>query len=279
MRPVNAEELPTCYRHPDRQTGLGCSNCGRPICAECMSPTPVGQRCPECVGNQRTLRPRTLVTVRPIVTLALIAANVLIFVGPEGGLGSGVGTRGLDYGWGALSQFELARGDWWRVISSMFMHGSVLHIAFNMYALYIFGPILETRFGTLRYALLYLVSGVWGAVGVLLLVKLGLKTDAPTIGASGAIFGLMGAIFVIERRHGSRVMSGVGGVIVINLALTFTLSNISVGGHLGGLAGGILCGLAFEHAGVWRRGLPLASIGAAAGLIAVAAGLIAYGST
>jgi membrane associated rhomboid family serine protease len=268
MPRVTDERLPDCYRHPGRETALSCSNCGRPICPECMTPTPVGQRCPECVGRTRVVRPRA-VTGEPRVTYALIAANVVVFLA-LGGLGSFAGnpTSSQFYRF-ALYGPAVANGDWWRMVTSMFLHANLLHIGFNMYALYIFGPPLEQRFGGLRFAALYFVAGLWGSAGALLL-----SPNVPTVGASGAIFGLMGGLVVVLRRHGARNMSGVGAIIFINLLLTFSISGISIGGHIGGLIGGILTAAVLEFGGVYRERLGWM---VAAGVIALAAAAVAFG--
>jgi membrane associated rhomboid family serine protease len=257
-----------CYRHPDRPTGLRCSNCDRPICAECMTPTPVGQRCPECVGRQQVRRPRSMSRVTPIVTYALIAINVAVYLLWERG---GVTQVPLaNYIDGAILGPAIADGEWYRLVTGAFLHASLLHIGFNMYALYVIGPILETRLGALRYTGLYAVGALWGSAGALLQ-----QPDVPTVGASGAIFGLMAALFVVEQRHGVPVMSGVGLFIVINLVITFSVPGISIGGHLGGLAGGAAAGLLYEHT-ARRGGGPLAIAGTAALLlVAVAATIVA----
>ena len=151
------DELQHCYRHPDRETALACSNCGRPICPECMTATPVGQRCPECIGQQRTQvrRPSSMALRDAVVTYALIAACVLMFLGPQKGLSGGLGVRRrhqpavvIDF---ALVGPPVANGDWWRMVTSMFLHGSILHLGFNMYALWIFGPAHRAPVRPARY--------------------------------------------------------------------------------------------------------------------------------
>ena len=260
----------TCYRHPDRETGLSCSNCGRPICAECMTATPVGQRCPECVGRQQVRRPRTMSRVTPYVTYVLIGINVAMFLWvvsvADGAIGS-IPTRYL-YDAGAIYGPAISDGDWWRVVSGMFLHASILHIAFNMWGLWILGPILETRYGPLRYLSLYMVSGLCGSAGALLL-----EPDTITVGASGAIFGLMAALFVVERRHNLPIASGIGVVLVLNLVITFSIPGIAIGGHIGGLIGGALCGLLYETTSR-RGGAPLAVAGTVGLLLAAAAATI-----
>ena len=170
----------------------------------------------------------------PFVTYALIAACVLMFLGPQKGLSSGLVVGGGGISQQSLIDFALAgppvaNGDWWRMFTSMFLHGSIIHLGFNMYALWIFGPAIERRFGPARYLALYFTAGLWGSAGALIL-----SPNGYTVGASGAIFGLMGAFVAIARVQGSRDLGGVGALIGINLVFTFAIPGISIGGHLGG---------------------------------------------
>ena len=256
------EQLETCYRHPDRETALHCANCGRPICPECMTATPVGQRCPECLGQQRVRRPASMSYAPPIVTYGLIGACVLMFIYIQHGL-----SGSPDAQW-ALVGALVQDGDTWRMLSSMFLHASIIHLAFNMYALWAFGPVLETRYGGPRYLALYIASGLWGSAGALMLSN----PLIPTVGASGAIFGLMGAYVAIAKVHGARDMGGIGAVIAINLFITISVPGISIGGHVGGLIGGLICGLGYEMIGRQLRGVStvVACLGYAAALSAVA---------
>jgi membrane associated rhomboid family serine protease len=266
------DDLQHCYRHPDRETALSCSNCGRPICPECMTATPVGQRCPECIGEQQIRRPSSMAYARPVVTYVLIAICVLVFVGPQKGL-----SGGLVLGGGGISQQSVgdyalfgpavAQHEYWRMLTAMFLHGSIPHLGFNMYALWIFGPALERRFGPLRYLALFVAAGLWGSAGALIL-----QPDGYTLGASGAIFGLMGAFVAIAKVQGARDLGGVGAMIAINLVFTFAIPGISIGGHLGGLAGGLVCGAAYELIARRTRG---ATTQAAGLLVAIALAAVA----
>jgi membrane associated rhomboid family serine protease len=243
--------VPYCYRHPDRETGLSCSECGRPICYECMSPAPVGIRCPEHSGKPQGVK-RVTTGVRragtgtggAIVTRILIVVNVVVWLVmlSEGGSISSPGGKIFEKG--ALFGPLVAQGDWWRLVTSMFLHVSLLHIAFNMLALWWVGSAVENAIGHGRFLLVYFVSGLAGSAGALVWSPL-----AVTVGASGAIFGILGAALILERQ-GMPVLGGSALTwIVINLVLSFTLSNISIGGHIGGLIGGILCMLALSRFG------------------------------
>jgi membrane associated rhomboid family serine protease len=234
----------TCYRHPNRETAVSCSSCGRPICPDCMTPTPVGMRCPEC-SNQRTRVVRNP-TGTPSgfgafpATIVLIAINVIVYLAEilHGGGGTSLSTRTIyDMGglWGpAVSE----GGDWWRTITSGFVHVSILHIAFNMYLLFILGRLLEPAIGTVRFVFLYFAALLAGSFVALLF-----EPNAVSAGASGAIFGVLGATFVIARgRRLDSVAGQIGILILINLVFTFSDGSISVGAHVGGLAAGVLCG-------------------------------------
>ena len=228
--------MEACYRHPDRETGVSCSNCGRPICPDCMTSTSVGMRCPECARNRTKVR--TMSTIEePVLTYALIGVNVLVGIGAflggasatQGGIGQ---SQLLEYG--SVSRADIAAGEYWRLITAGFLHAGFLHLAFNMFALYVLGTMLEPAIGRLRFGLIYGVSLLAGSFGALLV-----EPTAPTVGASGAIFGLMGAAVVIMRNRGINPLeSGLGLWIGLNLLLTFTIPNISIGGHIGGLIGG-----------------------------------------
>jgi membrane associated rhomboid family serine protease len=234
----------TCYRHASRETGVSCSNCGRPICPDCMTPTPVGMRCPECSRQKTKVRTAATLTKAPQLTYALIAINLAAFVAASTG-GGGLGTSGPVYEHGVLYAAAVADGEWWRIVTAGFLHGGLLHIAFNMYFLYFIGTLLEPAIGRLRFGIIYFVSLIGGSFGALLL-----SPDAPTVGASGAVFGLMGAAILAMRARGIDPMqSGLGVTLLLNLGITFLIPNISIGGHLGGLfAGGIVGYLMFEVA-------------------------------
>lgn len=239
-----------CYRHPQRETGVLCTRCDRPICPECMTPASVGFQCPECVaeGRRTTRAPRTVYGGRvggaAQVTRLLIAANVVVFVltSVTGGnlLTGGASTL---YGRFALIPAFVADGEWWRLVSSMFLHYGLVHIGFNMWALWVVGPPLEAVLGRARYVALYFLAGIGGGALALLVGPLNVQSA----GASGAIFGLFGAFFVIARRSG-RDTGGIVGLIAINLVITFVVPNIDWRGHIGGLVTGALVAAAVAYA-------------------------------
>jgi membrane associated rhomboid family serine protease len=243
-----------------------------------MTATPVGMRCPECA------RDRTRVTRgsaafsgagRAPAAMALIAINVVVFLieigSGTGGLSSTSGSVLNDFG---LRGSSVAEGEWYRLLSGGFLHAGLLHLGFNMFALYIIGELLEPAIGTPRFLAVYFASLLAGSFGALLL------TDPAqvTIGASGAIFGIFAATFVIARGRGLYgVASQLGILLLINLALTFGVRDLSIGGHLGGLVAGLLCGVLIVagdrgRLGPNRLAAELVGIGAI-GVISVAAAL------
>jgi membrane associated rhomboid family serine protease len=235
--------MATCYRHPSRETAVSCSNCGRPICPDCMTPTQVGMRCPEC-ASQRTkvVRMRDMAAV-PRVTYALIAVNVVAFLTEKGQFTiSASNIYGAVVNEGVLYRAAISEGhQYYRLVTSAFLHVDLLHIGFNMYLLYLLGMMLEPVIGSVRFAAIYFTALLCGSCGALV------ATGAPSLGASGAVFGLMGAAAVELRARGHSVMrSGIGFLIVFNLIFSFTVPNISVGAHIGGLIGGALAGLSFR---------------------------------
>jgi membrane associated rhomboid family serine protease len=264
-----ATEIQTCYRHPDRRAGVSCQRCDRPICPSCMSSASVGFHCPECAraGKQKVYTARTLLTSRPIVTQILIGINVAVFL-----FGASSGGGGLVFDGrndllvnGGLNAFAIDHnGEWWRIVTSGFLHFGILHLAFNMYALWILGGQLEAALGRWRFLASYATALVAGALGALIL-----SPDALTAGASGAIYGLLGVAIAASRSRGISLWdSGLGGVLLVNLLITFGVSNISIGGHLGGLAGGFACGYL-----IYSLGPKIRNDGAVlAGCVALAAG-------
>ena len=250
-----------CYRHPSRETGVSCSNCGRPICPDCMTTTPVGMRCPECSAQKTKVHTISSMASPPRATVALIVMNVLVYFGSSS-------APNVTQNYALLGPAIDPGGEFWRLVTSGFLHGGILHLLFNMYVLWWLGNLLEPSMGTPRFVALYFASLLAGSFGALLLAP-----DRYTVGASGAVFGLMAAAFVMQRARGIDPMqSGIGPVILLNLGITFILPNISIGGHLGGLVGGALAALAMDWVAERRRGilLPIA-VCVLVGLVSVAA--------
>jgi membrane associated rhomboid family serine protease len=221
-----------CYRHADREAGVKCRRCERPICPDCMISAPVGFQCPSCVKGApavRTMRNLRSATSDPYVAFTLIAVNVVVFLA---GQGRGNQTRSL-----GLDGPDVADGEWWRIVTSGFLHFDLMHLGFNMFLLWWLAKMLEPSLGRVRFVVLYAVALLGGGLGVLLL-----DPNAITGGASGAVFGLMGASVVLMRSRGIDVMqSGLGGLVIINVLLSFR-PGVSLGGHLGGLVAGALAG-------------------------------------
>jgi membrane associated rhomboid family serine protease len=220
--------VPVCYRHPDRETYVRCTRCERPICPDCMRSASVGFQCPSCVADgARSVRtPRTAFGGRVSmdtsrVTLTLIALNVAVFV---------------------ISLVGVANGEYYRLITSAFLHANIVHILFNMFALAQLGPILEASLGRIRYLALYLLSAVGGSVTAFVLAA----PNQPSVGASGAIFGLFGAYYVVVRRLGGET-GPILVLLVVNLVLTFSVPNIDWRAHLGGLATGTVIAAAYAY--------------------------------
>lgn len=240
-----AGAVPTCYRHPDRETYVRCQRCERSICPDCMREAAVGHQCVECIqqGNRAVRQAKAVfggraVTV-PRVTWTLLALNVLAYlaeIADQQTVINGFAMHSLAVG---------ILGEWWRLLTGAFLHAppggglGFTHILFNMWALYAIGPELERRLGHLRFAALYLLSALGGSVTVYLL-------GVAAVGASGAIYGLFGALFVVSKRLGYDPR-GVVWLIAINVALTF-LIGLSWQAHLGGLVVGAATAAAFAYA-------------------------------
>ncbi|MFZ9230689.1 MAG: rhomboid family intramembrane serine protease [Ilumatobacteraceae bacterium] len=240
--------LPSCYRHPNVSTGRSCTRCGRPACAECLVQATVGSHCNDCV---RASRPAATVRARDwnarqtnLVTNTLIAINLAVFVwvviGDTSSLGFGdrPGEREIQLG---LSRWLISEPDgWYRLVSAGFLHFGILHLAMNMILLFQLGQMLEAPLGRARFALLYFACLLGGSFGALVIQGGGGGLHG---GASGAVFGLMGAAAVgMQRRGVSVFQTGIGATLAINLLLTFTIPGISIGGHVGGVITGAACG-------------------------------------
>jgi membrane associated rhomboid family serine protease len=261
--------MAVCYRHKDRETGVSCSNCGNPICPDCMTATPVGMRCPECAGQKTQVRTMRSMAVEPTVAYVLIAINVLMYFGQQASPDNAVYRDFVLYG-----PF-VADGEWWRLLTAGFLHGGLFHLLLNMYALFFLGRMLEPALGHVRFGAIYFAALLAGSFGAVLL-----SPDTPVVGASTAIFGLFGAAIVMARNRGIDIMaSGLGPILILNLAITFFPGlNISIGGHLGGLVGGVLAALAVEAIATRRRSPIPAVLVCAAIAIASVVAAVAYTS-
>ena len=246
-----------CYRHPDREAHIRCVRCERRICPECMIPASVGFQCPECVreGNKSVRQARTVfggrVTTDPgWVSKVLIGINVVAFVLQQSV--SGFTTRFFEIGLGFdpihNDVIGVADGEYYRLLTAAFLHENVVHIALNMYALYLFGPPVEAALGRVRFLALYLISAIGGSA----LSYAFAQPNQPSLGASGAVFGLLGAFLVVNRKLG-RDTSSVMVLLVINFVFGLLVPRIDWRAHLGGLIAGTLCAIAIAYAPVTRR--------------------------
>ncbi|MEU6418462.1 rhomboid family intramembrane serine protease [Streptomyces spiralis] len=257
--------VPTCYRHPDRETGVRCTRCERPICPECMVDASVGFQCPDCVraasgtGHApQASRPRTIaggsVAADPrLITKLLIGINLAAFL-VQLSLGDRFTNRFELIGQAyipLLGGIEgVADGQYYRLLTAMFLHGGYIHILFNMLSLWWIGGPLEAALGRARYLALYFVSGLAGSA----LTYLVAAPNQPSLGASGAIFGLFGATAVLMRRL-NYDMRPVIALLVVNLIITFGWASIAWQAHIGGLVAGVIVGYAMVHAPRERRAL------------------------
>ena len=262
------DQAPVCPRHPDRVAYVRCQRCERPVCPECQRPAPVGFQCVDCVREQaRTIRPvrttfggRAPATAVPVVTRTIVGLCVLVFalqwVAPE-----------------TTSRFAfvpaLAFSEPWRFLTSAFLHSTsfLLHIVFNMYTLWMVGPYLEQLLGRLQFVVLYLLCAVGGSVGYYVLVSpYSDQWFTPAVGASGAVFGLFGAWFVVNRRLG-RDTTAIVGLVVINGVIGFVFPSIAWQAHLGGLVTGLLITAVFAYLPRDRAPLRWAGLAAVAVLL------------
>ena len=238
-----------------------------------MTAAPVGLRCPDHAGKTRTIRAPRIVA-RPagnaIVTKVLIGLNLAIYlitVVQGAGLNQPGGSLFIKW---VLYGPAVAHGDWWRLVTSMFLHGFILHIVFNMVALWYIGRPVEQYLGSLRFLLLYFVSGLAGSAGALVGSPHGV-----TVGASGAIFGVLGSMLILEWNATGKFGGAAASMIAINLVFNFayngTGGNISIGGHIGGLIGGVLCTLAFANFGRGHAAYGRVGARSIAGVVLVAA--------
>ena len=254
-RPAEVEAEPVCPRHPDRVSYVRCQRCGRPACPQCQRPAAVGFQCVDCVREQARSTPSVRTTFggraaggRPVVTQAIIGLCVLFYVAQLAGAGV---TSALELAPGRVAQEP------WRLLTSAFLHSPslILHIVFNMLVLYQVGPWLEQALGRARFTALYLVCALGGSVGYLLLgVQAGFPLDRQpsVVGASGAVFGLFGALLVLTKSLGRHDQALIG-TIAINFVLGVLIPGVAWQGHLGGLVTGALAALVIARAPAAHR--------------------------
>lgn len=231
-----------CYGHPKTPTRLHCTRCGRPICDRCAIPAAVGQHCPECFAEARRSAPkvRTALQAGAPATLAIIVINVVFYALQQ--LIPGFTTSLLAY------SPAIAQGEWYRLISAMFLHAGIWHIVFNMLALYYLGPAVEQTLGTARFTILYMVSGSFASAVSYLIAPI----TSPSLGASGAIFGVFAVVMVLayHRRMNpgaNQLLRNLVGLLILNAALFFVVSNIDIWAHIGGFAAGAALGFAYDR--------------------------------
>jgi membrane associated rhomboid family serine protease len=247
-----------CYRHPDRQTGLRCSRCDRPICGECANPAPVGQLCPD--DARSPVRARALPGGdRPLATWTVLGINTLMLFVAAALSGSAFGLLDPSPGalcrLGALNAAAIAEsGQWWRLLTVMFLHGGLLHWAFNSWALWAFGPTLEHLLGRARFVALYVGTGLVGAGA-----SFAFNQTTLGVGASGAIFGLLGALiaFFFKRRSsgGSAPLQQLLLVLLLNLFIASRNPSIDNLAHIGGFLAGVVAMALYDAAGERNRAL------------------------
>ncbi len=247
--------IPHCPRHPNREAGRNCTRCGRPACSDCLQQASVGSICIDCrKAAAPSVKQRATnwdAKQHSLITRALIAANVAVFIWVAFGGQFSVGVDQVNRRSMQIALFgpAIADGEYYRIITSGFLHYGLLHIGMNMFLLFQLGQMLEPALGRGRFAMLYFTSLVGGAAGALLL-----DPRAFTGGASGAVFGLMGAAVIALKMQGVNPWrTGLGATLLLNLVITFSIPGISVGGHIGGVVAGATCGWAMFLPS-WRRG-------------------------
>lgn len=272
---ADATSREVCYRHPDRTVGRRCTRCGKPACADCLEQVSVGSHCRDCIKAARPdikTRARYWQASKPaIVSYVLIGINVAVFVGlglwyDLGGMLAGDITEAhVEYAlfdsW-RTGIIETSQGpflvgepnEWYRLVTAGFLHFGLIHLAFNMYFLFVLGNQMEPQLGRVKFLLLYAASLLGGSAGVMVI-----NQGSFTAGASGAVFGLLGAMAVGIWLHGINPFSTqIGTLLLINLGLTFFVGGISIGGHVGGLLAGATCGFVMMAPGykaypAWAR--------------------------
>ncbi len=276
--PQNA--VPVCTWHPDRQTNLSCTRCGRPACPQCLTPATVGFHCRQCVAESRSTQrvARThagsRVDEKPIVSYLLIGVNVLVFLITAVQSRSVLEMDGWVFNQGTLVPWYAGNGHWWQLITSGFLHIGIIHLAVNMLSLYMIGPTLERFVGRIRFLVIYLVSLLGGSVAVMLWGGL----LGGVAGASGALFGLLGALGATFTRYRFDLRQ-LAIVLALNLWISFQFAGISWQGHVGGLVTGAAMGAIMVYAPAknrvaWQVGLTLVVLAVLIGVLLLRSGQI-----
>jgi membrane associated rhomboid family serine protease len=273
-----------CYRHPNIQTAVHCTRCNRPICPDCMVPAPVGYQCPECVQQARREFRRGPgrramaggITATKALLAALLAVFVLeVVVGGSNALLQGPSERTL-IRLGAMQPFLIANGQYWRLLTAIFLHAGLLHIAFNAYALWIFGAAMEQALGRTRFLLVFFVTGLLASAASYAFGPV----ESVGVGASGAIFGVFGAFIAYNYRRRDLALAAANlrwavMLILLNAVLTLGFRQIDWRAHVGGLVSGFLAGLVAEGWGD-RRTKRLVLVTGFTALLAMGVALVAW---
>jgi membrane associated rhomboid family serine protease len=244
-----------CYLHPDTPTRLRCTRCDRPICGRCAIPASVGQHCPYCVAEARKAQPkvRSAMAKRSPVVLGIIAITAGFYIAQQ--ILGDCFTLRFASSPGAGAAFcgnlgpSVADGGWWRLVTPVLVHGSTLHILMNMLVLYFYGPNVEQAFGSLRFLFMYILCAISGSA-----FSYALGSGGPSVGASGAIFGIVGVllVYLYNRRTQQFIAQYLRGILTflgLNLVLGFVIPNVDIMAHLGGLVGGVILALGFDRQG------------------------------
>lgn len=242
FEPAQTEPATVCYLHNDRPTGVTCQRCDKHICTSCMHQASVGVHCPQCVrgGTQKVYTRNTMPGARGLVTQALIGLNIAAFVAQVAFYNAGATTAGSTAGELALNAWLVQNGEWWRIVTSGFLHFGVFHLGMNMYSLWVLGLTLEPKLGPTRFGLAYMASLFGGSLGALLV-----EPRSLVMGASGAIFGLLGLLVVLFRSRGISInQSGLGPILLLNAFISLS-GFVSLGGHAGGFITGLVLGVLF----------------------------------
>jgi membrane associated rhomboid family serine protease len=278
--PTPHSAAPVCSWHPERQTNLSCTRCGRPACPQCLTPATVGFHCRQCVAESRSTQrvARThagsRVDEKPIVSYLLIGVNVLVFLITAVQSRSVMEMDGWVFDQGTLVPWSAGNGDWWQLITSGFLHIGIIHLGVNMLSLYMIGPTLERFVGRIRFLVIYLVSLLGGSVAVMLWGGL----LGGVAGASGALFGLLGALGATFTRYKFDLRQ-LAIVLALNLWISFQFAGISWQGHVGGLVTGAIMGAIMVYAPAkkrvaWQVALTLAVLAVLIGVLVLRSGQI-----